>query len=75
MQYLVIGQGVWGKGTSQATATASWRQMGGEAAQGGYRILRFEDDDAVQAIGIWGDVTYKGPEPTVVRDVAQKSNG
>jgi len=64
MQVLVIGQGHWGKGPDLKTARKMWLRQGAELGKG-YTVLTFQQDDAVQSISAWGDVSYQGAEPEV----------
>jgi hypothetical protein len=69
MQYVVLGQGHWGKGPDEKTARKVWRQQGGSIPAGGYTVLRFSHDDALQSVDDWGNLSYQGPEPTVISEV------
>jgi hypothetical protein len=65
MQVVVIGQHYWGKAPNRAGALREWRKQGGDPKLA-HTILTFEQDDALQGVDpVWGNVSYKGAEPTV----------
>jgi hypothetical protein len=69
MQYVVIGQGHWGKGPDIKTARRNWMRQGASLSDGGYNIISFPHDDALMSVDAWGNINYRGDEPTVVKEV------